>query len=250
MSNMGDSVRNPNNAEDFLKFISYNGDMFLHRVIAQFSSFVENGFLKTLFDKNPQAMDKAQLLVKTFGECANPKNFKFQAKATKIQPTILSLIFSIALYSLSRSWDNFATCAYTLYGDMRDDTESECPSVDNELFASISSSNTKTTPNPVLETSPILPDVKMALIDQTVTSKTSQKKDKQKAYVTDDKQIMNQSTTTNPSAQTSAKKPNRGKNLSVPEAIQILTGFKEADDQQEQVRDIIVYDIYSIYLEC
>ena len=34
-----------------------------------------------------------------------------------------------------------------------------------------------------------------------------------------------------------------GKNLSVPEAIQILTGYKEADDQQEQVRDIVVYDI-------
>ncbi|PKY61523.1 hypothetical protein RhiirA4_522631, partial [Rhizophagus irregularis] len=146
-----DSVRNPNNAEDFLKFISYNGDMFLHGVIAQLSSFVENGFLKTLFDKSLQAMDKAQLLVETFGECANPNNFTLQAKATNIQPTTLSLIFSIALLASSRAWDNFSTRAYTLYGDMGDDTESECPSADDELFTSTSSSNTKKTP-------PILPD--------------------------------------------------------------------------------------------
>ncbi|PKY60470.1 hypothetical protein RhiirA4_484203 [Rhizophagus irregularis] len=55
MSNMGDLVRNPNNAEDFLRFISNNGDFFLHGVTAQLGSFVENGFLKTLFDKSPQA---------------------------------------------------------------------------------------------------------------------------------------------------------------------------------------------------
>ncbi|EXX55573.1 hypothetical protein RirG_224260 [Rhizophagus irregularis DAOM 197198w] len=64
-----------------------------------------------------------------------------------------------------------------------------------------------------------------------------------KAHVTDDKQVKNQSTTANPGAQTSAKKPYKGKNLPIPEATQILTGYKEADDQQEQVRDIIVYDI-------
>ncbi|PKC65558.1 hypothetical protein RhiirA1_460880 [Rhizophagus irregularis] len=155
MLDIGDLDRiNPNNAEDFLKFISYNRDMFLHRVTAQLGSFVENGFLKTLFDKSSQAMDKAQLLVKMFGK---------------------------SLYALSRSWDNFATCAYTLYGDMDEDTELECPSINNDLFTSTSSSNTKTTPNP--------------------------KKDKQKARVTVDKQVKNQSTMANPDVQTSAKKP-------------------------------------------
>ncbi|POG57747.1 hypothetical protein GLOIN_2v1824252 [Rhizophagus irregularis DAOM 181602=DAOM 197198] len=155
MSNIRDLVRNKNCAEDFLKFISYNGYQYLHEVTAELSLFVENGFLKTLFDKSPQAMDKAQLLVETFGESANPNNFSIQAQ-----------------------WDKFATCAYTLYGDMGDDTELEYLSADDELFTSTSSSNMKTTPNPVLETPPILPDVEMTPIDQTVTPKTSRKKDK------------------------------------------------------------------------
>ncbi|PKY53229.1 hypothetical protein RhiirA4_471325 [Rhizophagus irregularis] len=119
MSDMEDLVRNPNNAEDFLKFISYNGYQYLYEMTAQLSLFVENSFLKNLFDKGSQAMDKVQLLVVG---C-------------------------------------FATRAYTLYGDMNDNTELEYPSADDELFASTSSSNTKTTPKPVLETPPILPDV-------------------------------------------------------------------------------------------
>ncbi|CAB4434448.1 unnamed protein product [Rhizophagus irregularis] len=196
MSNMGDLSRiNPNNTKDFLAFISYNEAVHLQEVTTLLSSFVENGFLKNLFDKGPQAMDKAQLLVDTFGESANPNNFTEQAKTANIQPTTLSLLFTIAVY------------------------------------VSSSSSKVNTTPNPVLETLPILPDVEMTPVDQTVTPETSWKKDKQKARVTDDKQVKNQSTTANPSAQTSAKKPRKGKNLSVPEAIQILTGFKETDDQ-------------------
>ncbi|CAB4439623.1 unnamed protein product [Rhizophagus irregularis] len=135
MSNMGDIIRNPNSAEDFLKFVSYNGDMFLYGVTAQLSSFVENGFLKTLFDKGPQAMDKAQLLVEMFGECANMNNFTIQAKAT-----------NIALYASSRIGMS---------------------STDDELFVSTSSSNVKTTPNPVLEMPPILPDVEMTPVDHT-----------------------------------------------------------------------------------
>ncbi|PKC15189.1 hypothetical protein RhiirA5_408516 [Rhizophagus irregularis] len=102
----------------------------------------------------------------------------------------------------SKSWDKFATNAYTLYGDM----------------GNTSSSNMKTTPNPVLEMPPILPDVEMTPVDQTVTPETSQKKDKQKAHVTDNKKVKNQSTMANPDAQTSATQP-------------------------QQVRDIIVYDI-------
>ncbi|CAB4407282.1 unnamed protein product [Rhizophagus irregularis] len=239
MSNMGDLVRNPNSAEDFLKFIGYETGSFLQEVTTQLGSFIENGFLKNLFDKGPQATDKAQLLVDMFGECANPNNFSEQAKATNIQPTTLALIFSIALYTSSRSWDNFAARAYRVYGDMGDDTESECPSESDELFASTSSSNVNTTPNPVLETPPILPDVEMTPVDQTVSPETSRKKDKQKARVTDDKQVKNQSTTANPGAQTSARlKPRRGlgnKSATETEATQILTGFKETDELREQL---------------
>uniref|UniRef100_U9T688 Uncharacterized protein n=1 Tax=Rhizophagus irregularis (strain DAOM 181602 / DAOM 197198 / MUCL 43194) TaxID=747089 RepID=U9T688_RHIID len=107
--------------------------MFLHEVIIQLNSFVENGFLKTLFDKSPQIIDKIQLLVETFGECANPNNFSIQNR--NVPP-------------------------------------------DDKLFASISSSNTKTILNPVLEIPPILPDIKMISVDQTVTPENSWKKDK------------------------------------------------------------------------
>ncbi|PKC01681.1 hypothetical protein RhiirA5_402719 [Rhizophagus irregularis] len=152
----------------------------------------------------------------------HPTNFTSFSNTTSLSPCdqfdvsigdeyTTSLIFSIVLYASSKSWDKFATRAYTLYSDMGDDTESECSSADEELFTSTSSSNTITTPN--------------------------------LAHVTDDKQVKNQSTTANPGAQTSAKKPYKGKNLPIPEATQILTGYKGADDQQEQVRDIIVYDI-------
>ncbi|PKY62909.1 hypothetical protein RhiirA4_490313 [Rhizophagus irregularis] len=123
MSNMGDLSRiNPNNTKDFLAFISYNEAVYLQEVTTLLSSFVENGFLKNLFDKGPQAMDKAQLLVDTFGESANPNNFTEQAKTANIQPTTLSLLFTIAVYVSSRSWDSFAARAYCLYGDMGDDT--------------------------------------------------------------------------------------------------------------------------------
>ncbi|PKY60697.1 hypothetical protein RhiirA4_484673, partial [Rhizophagus irregularis] len=123
MSNMGDSVRNKNNAEDFLEFVSFNEAIHLQEVTTLLGSFVENGFLKKLFDKGPQAMDKAQLLVEMFGECANPNNFTEQAKATNIQPTTLSLLFTIAVYVSSRLWDSFG-----------DDTESDNPSVDEHLL--------------------------------------------------------------------------------------------------------------------
>ncbi|PKY59460.1 hypothetical protein RhiirA4_550377 [Rhizophagus irregularis] len=44
--------------------------------------FVENGFLKKLFDKNPQyPVDKAQFLVDMFGESVNPNHFAQQAAA-------------------------------------------------------------------------------------------------------------------------------------------------------------------------
>ena len=201
MPKMGDIVRNKNSSDDFLEFISYNEAIHLQEVTTLLGSFVENGFLKQLFDKGPQAMDKAQLLVDMFGDCANPTNFSEQSKATNISPN-----------------------------DMGDFTDSEA-SDNDDLFDTTSPSYSKSTPNPVIETPPILPDVEMTPVDQTVTPETSWKKDKQKAYVTDDKQVKNQSTTANPGAQTLAKKSRKRMNISVPEATQILTGFKEADDQ-------------------
>ncbi|EXX63458.1 hypothetical protein GLOIN_2v1820645 [Rhizophagus irregularis DAOM 181602=DAOM 197198] len=102
MSNMGDSVRTYSE-EDFLQFISEEWESFLSYTTFQLGRFVENGFLKTLFDKNPQQpVDKAQLLVDMFGESSNPNNFAQQAAAMNIQPTTLSLLFSIALYALSK----------------------------------------------------------------------------------------------------------------------------------------------------
>ncbi|GBC39636.2 hypothetical protein GLOIN_2v1773465 [Rhizophagus irregularis DAOM 181602=DAOM 197198] len=83
------------------------------------------------------------------------------------------------LYASFRSWNNFATRAYIRFGDMGD-SESECPSTDDE-FGSTFLSIPKTTPKPVHVTPPILPDVKMTPVDQTVTPETSWKKDKQRA---------------------------------------------------------------------
>ncbi|PKY59558.1 hypothetical protein RhiirA4_482388 [Rhizophagus irregularis] len=67
MLNMGDSV-GTQPEEDFLKFVSAEGESFLFYTTFQLGQFVENGFLKTLFDKNPkQPVDKAQLLIDMFG---------------------------------------------------------------------------------------------------------------------------------------------------------------------------------------
>ncbi|CAB4417791.1 unnamed protein product [Rhizophagus irregularis] len=215
MSNMGDSVGTLPE-EDFLKFISAEGESFLYYTTFQLGQFVENGFLKNLFDKNPPTpVDKAQLLVDMFGKSANPNNFAQQAAATNIQPTTLSLIFSIALYASSRSWDYFATRAYTKFGDMGD-SESECPSAKDE-FGSTFLSTPKSTP------------------------KT---KDKQKARVTDDKHVIHQSFTAKPEAQTSDKQALfLGAKTTAPGVTHILTGYKEVEDERAQVRDIIVYDI-------
>src|SRR5687768_11682943 len=111
------------------------------------------------------------------------------------------------------------------------------------MFASTSSSNLKSTPKPVSMMLLILPDIVMTPVDQPVLFKNSWKTDKKKARVTDDKQVKDQSTMANPDAQTSAHKPQKRMKLSVPGACHILTGYKEVDEEREQIRDIIVYDI-------
>ncbi|GBC53404.2 hypothetical protein GLOIN_2v1846618 [Rhizophagus irregularis DAOM 181602=DAOM 197198] len=81
---------------------------------------------KTYLKKTPSVpKDKAQLLIQKFGETANPANFTSQAQATNIQPTTLSLIFSIVLYAAFRSWDNFSTQFYCDFGDTGDDDDDD-----------------------------------------------------------------------------------------------------------------------------
>ncbi|EXX50407.1 hypothetical protein RirG_271080 [Rhizophagus irregularis DAOM 197198w] len=78
---------------------------------------------------------------------------------------------------------------------------------------------------------PILPDVEMTSVDQT-------------ARVAENKQVIHQSITANPDAQTPDKQPLfLGAKTTAPGTTHILTGYKESDDEREQVRDIIVYDI-------
>ncbi|EXX56016.1 hypothetical protein GLOIN_2v1791351 [Rhizophagus irregularis DAOM 181602=DAOM 197198] len=98
-------------------------------------------------------------------------------------------------------------------------------------------------PNPVPIKLPSMPDIVMPPVDQTVISENSWKKDKQKARITDDKQVANQSTKAKPDVKTSAKNSQKGKKSSELEATQILTGYEAVRDEQERIRDIIVYDI-------
>ncbi|PKY31972.1 hypothetical protein RhiirB3_449855 [Rhizophagus irregularis] len=46
-----------------------------------------------------------------------------------------------------------------------------------------------------------------------------------------------------PDVKTSAKNSQKGKKSSEPEATQILTGYEAVGEEQEQIQDIIVYDI-------
>ncbi|GET51028.1 hypothetical protein GLOIN_2v1846618 [Rhizophagus irregularis DAOM 181602=DAOM 197198] len=93
-----DKSRTPN--EEALDFVSLFNEQYFNTVTYHLSSFVQDGFLKDLFEKNPSVpKDKAQILIERFGDSANPANFTTQAQATNIQPTTLSLIFSIALYA-------------------------------------------------------------------------------------------------------------------------------------------------------
>ncbi|GBC24582.1 hypothetical protein GLOIN_2v1871772 [Rhizophagus irregularis DAOM 181602=DAOM 197198] len=189
--------------EEALDFVSKFNETYFQTFTHHLSSFVQDGFLKDLFEKNPSVpKDKAQLLIQKFGETANPANFTSQAQATNIQPTTLSLIFSIALYAAFKSWDN-----------------------------------------PVPIKLPSMPDIVMTPVDQTGIPEHSRKKDKQKARITDDKQVANQSTKAKADAKTPAKNSHKGKKSSELEATQILTEYKAVGEEQERIRDIIVYDI-------
>ncbi|CAB4423745.1 unnamed protein product [Rhizophagus irregularis] len=255
-----DKSRKSNQAA--VDFVSKFNEIYFRSISHYLSSFVQDGFLKELFEKNPSApVDKAQLLIRKFGDAANPANFTSQAQATNIQPTTLSLIFSIAFYSASRSWENFASQFLSEFGDihvmseedvddMFDESSDDEQDVSEDLGLLSEEELLKKgyqippPPKPAIVTPPILPDIVMTPVDQTVTPETSRKKDKQKARATDDKQVKNQSTTAKPDAKTPAKNSQKEKKSSTPEVIQLfLTGYETTDDERERVRDIIVYDI-------
>ncbi|RGB24431.1 hypothetical protein C1646_821600 [Rhizophagus diaphanus] len=62
--------------EQAVQFVSEHQQIFLQNVSNTLASFIESGFLKTIFDKDPSApVDKTQLLKMMFGESANPANF-------------------------------------------------------------------------------------------------------------------------------------------------------------------------------
>ncbi|PKC65556.1 hypothetical protein RhiirA1_460878 [Rhizophagus irregularis] len=216
-----DKGRIPNGAA--IDFVSSFQDVFFETISQHLGTFIQDGFLKDLYEKQPTTpVDKAQMLIDRFGKSANPQKFIEQARSLNIQPTTLSLIFSIAFSVASRSWDNFTTHFYMEFGDMgnkvnpdffdesEDDerNEAELGSQLNKIWLQI--------PNP---------------------------KDKQKARVTVDKQVKNQSTTAKPDAKTSAKNSQKDKKSSDTEVTQILTGYEAVGDEQERIRDIIVYDI-------
>ncbi|PKY57995.1 hypothetical protein RhiirA4_479506 [Rhizophagus irregularis] len=240
--------------EPAVEFISRFEEVFFQTAAYNLGTFIEDGFLKDLFQKNPsKTVDKAQLLIERFGETANPVNFSAQSQATNIQPTTLALIHSIALYVSSKSWENFQAHFFLKFGDMGDDVSDDYGDsseddlvTDAEVARRLSKEfRLQTPPKPVVVTPPILPDVDMIVDDHSVTPETSQKKDKQKARVTVDKQIKHQSTTAKPDAKTPVNNSQKEKNkpLPVPEATQILTGYEAVGDEQERIRDIIVYDI-------
>ncbi|CAB4429772.1 unnamed protein product [Rhizophagus irregularis] len=192
--------------------------------------------------------DKAQLLIGKFGDATNPANFTEQARATNIQPTTLSLIFSIAFYSAFRSWKNFASQFLTEFGDiydgsddMLDESSDDEPDEDeDEDLGNLSQEDLllkgfQMPPNPVLEMPPILPDIVMTPVHQPVTPENSQKKDKQKARITVDKQVKHQSTTAKPDAKTPVINFQKEKKSPEPEVTQILTGYDAVGDELERI---------------
>ncbi|PKY57723.1 hypothetical protein RhiirA4_479007 [Rhizophagus irregularis] len=122
---------------------------------------------------------------------------------------------AIALFVSSRSWDNFVAQFFHKFGNMGDEDE------DDMLDESSKDERAE--------------HMKLIHEDQPVAPETSQKKDKQKARVIDDKQVKHQSTTAKPDAKTSANNPQKEKKSSKPEATQILTGYKAVRDEQERI---------------
>ncbi|CAB4432324.1 unnamed protein product [Rhizophagus irregularis] len=215
-----DKSRTPNEAA--LDFVSKFNEIYFQTFTHHLSSFVQDGFLKDLFEKNPSVTkDKAKLLIEKFGDTANPANFTSQAQATNIQPTTL---FKFGDLGSDDDDDDADTDDYLM-------DESPLLELDED---DLLRQGFQMPPYPVPIKLPSMPDIVMTPVDQTVIPKNSRKKDKQKARVTDDKQVKNQSTTAKPDAKTSAKNSHKGKKTSELEATQILTGYETNDDEQER----------------
>ncbi|PKY62498.1 hypothetical protein RhiirA4_489051 [Rhizophagus irregularis] len=68
------------------------------------ATFIENGFLQTMFSKSGDGtLDKATLLTTTFSDGADPKYFAEQSKTTNIQPMTLFLDSLLRTVSSNKS---------------------------------------------------------------------------------------------------------------------------------------------------
>ncbi|RGB42524.1 hypothetical protein C1646_750853 [Rhizophagus diaphanus] len=88
-------------------------EIFFTTVCNNLKTFITDSFLQAMFSKSSDSiLDKATLLVSTFGEDANPKQYLEQSKATNIQPMTLSLIMFIATHSAAVGWDEYKKALY------------------------------------------------------------------------------------------------------------------------------------------
>ncbi|GET54748.1 hypothetical protein GLOIN_2v1846618 [Rhizophagus irregularis DAOM 181602=DAOM 197198] len=70
--------------EEALDFVSKFNKIYFQTFTHHLSSFVQDGFLKDLFEKNPSVpKDKAQLLIQKFGKTANPCELHFTSSSYK-----------------------------------------------------------------------------------------------------------------------------------------------------------------------
>ncbi|RGB23754.1 hypothetical protein C1646_774045 [Rhizophagus diaphanus] len=181
-------------------------------------NFVTNGFLQQMFSKaSDNLVDKAKLLVNTFGKAANPNYFQAQADMTNIQPKTLSLIFSIATHAASEGWYAYKTSlmiqesevlAQTLADESDSDNDTEADDV-NIIIEDIPATPITSTPNPVSNTSTKLPDLAKSPVDPAVASEIIRK-----------------------------EKINKSKKVT-----HILTGYTPLEDEQQRIHEIVVYDI-------
>ncbi|CAB4425827.1 unnamed protein product [Rhizophagus irregularis] len=170
--------------EPAVEFVSKFNDQYFQSVSYNLGFFIEDGFLKDLFQKNPSAPH-------------------FMCRPN------LGIIFRQIFFSNLAIWadddDMYST----------DDDDSQLAHDTAEFIHKANVLRTPT-PKPVIETPPILPDLEMTPVDQSVTPETSRKKDKQKARVTNNKQVKNQSITAKPDAKTPAKNSQKEKKSSEP----------------------------------
>ncbi|CAB4395755.1 unnamed protein product [Rhizophagus irregularis] len=82
--------------------------MFFDGVKTALVTFIHNGFLKQIFSKSDDGtLDKATLLMATFGDGTGPKYFAKQSKVTNIQPMTFSLIMSITFHAIAAEWNAY-----------------------------------------------------------------------------------------------------------------------------------------------